>query len=169
MIRPSPSHNIRLEWRFIASRIRENRPGSPSSLTASMSSVTTRSNGSCRTERMRPPDRCLRSSIQNIGGWLGLSRGTSVRFSLGWLAEAHSSSLRLPRRRSTTWSRAGCWIFSIFSPSIRGAISPTTACRHTASSAMIHSSIMRSNSSLIRSRLPLRYSQPSSASRAVAC
>ena len=72
-----------MECRFIASSTRENCPISPSSFMASISSVTTRSIGSCRTDRMRPPDKCLRSSMQNIGGWLGLSRSTSVRFILG--------------------------------------------------------------------------------------
>ena len=86
----------------MASSTRENRPISPSSFMASISSVTTRSSGSCRRVIMRPPAKCLRSSMQNIGAWLGLSRSTSVRFSLGWLAEAHSSSRRLPRSSRTT-------------------------------------------------------------------
>ena len=40
---------------------------SPSSLRASRVKMTTRSRGTCSTASRRAPDRCLRSSMQNMG------------------------------------------------------------------------------------------------------
>ena len=75
--------------------------------------------------------------VRSRGGWEGLSRSCSVRCSRGWVAPAHSSSRRPPRSSSTTWSRAGCWIFSMRVFSTWAAVSRTTALRQMASSGML--------------------------------
>ena len=46
-------------------------PGPPNSLRASKVKVTTRSSGGCSTASSRAPDRCLRRSMQNMGGVSG--------------------------------------------------------------------------------------------------
>ena len=51
---------------------------SPSSLRASKVKVTTRSRWVCSTDSTRPPARCLRSSMQNMGGVSGFSRDSQV-------------------------------------------------------------------------------------------
>ena len=84
---------------------------SPSSFSASRVRVTTRSSGGWATDRMRAPDRCLRRSIQNMGGVSGFSRVSWVSWGLGWLGLAESNSLTFPwagvRRAKITSSRLG--------------------------------------------------------------
>ena len=58
----------------------------------------------------RAPVKCLRSSMQNMGGVSGFSRGTRVSWALGWagLAESNRRTLSRPARIwSTASSRAG--------------------------------------------------------------
>ena len=68
---------------------------------------TSRSRGGWLSFASLAPARCLRSSMQNIGGSAGLSREISVSCKRGAPAPAFSSSRR-PRKRRTTWSLAGC-------------------------------------------------------------
>ena len=116
MMRPSPSVRIRLDRRPIHSRISRRCPGSPSSSTTSTVSMAARSRPGCWMAAILPPPRCLRRSIQNMGGEAGFSRERAVKWILAWAAPAQSRSLRPPRRARTTWSLAGCWTFSIRRP-----------------------------------------------------
>ena len=50
----------------------------------------------------RAPTKCLRSSIQNMGGSAGLSRAVSVSWMRGALAPAFNSSRLFPRSSKMT-------------------------------------------------------------------
>ena len=60
--------------------------------------------------RIRAPVRCLRISMQNMGGVSGFSRVIRVSCTRGWLGLAERSSFtfsRLPRTAITISSRTG--------------------------------------------------------------
>ena len=137
MIRPSSSSKIRLDRRPMASSTSVRRPGWPKSSVTSSSSRTSRSRGGWVMAATRPPTRCLRSSIQNMGGSAGLSRVRPVSWMRGALAPAFSSSRLFPRSSRITWSRAGCWTLSIRRPSRTGRSSSATACIQTPSNGMV--------------------------------
>ena len=75
-----------------------------------------RSRSGCSMDSTRAPTKCLRSSMQNIGGWAGLSRRMFVNWMRGWFAPALSSSRKFPRSSKTIWSRAGCCTLSMRAP-----------------------------------------------------
>ena len=71
---------------------------------------TSRSMGGCWMLTRRPPDRCLRRSMQNIGGWSGFSGLAPVRWSRGAVGLAAMSSRCRPaehRSRRMMVSRVG--------------------------------------------------------------
>ena len=78
-------------------------------------SSASRSMGGCVMETKRPPVKCFRSSMQNIGGWAGFSNDKFVSWMRGWLGEAVSSSFPpplAPRMERRIVSRSGCWTLS---------------------------------------------------------
>ena len=77
-------------------------PGWPKSSVTSSSIRTSRSKPGWVISATRAPTRCLRSSIQNMGGSAGLSRSSSVSWRRGALAPAFSKSRLLPRSSRIT-------------------------------------------------------------------
>ena len=171
MIRPSDPTRMTLELRPIISTISAFPAISPISSRDSRSKRSMRSWSGCVTERIRAPTRCLRSSMQNIGGSAGFSIDSVVKCTRAFPVPAAISSLPLPcfpRTERSSRSRSGCCTFSILAPSSCGASSAVSACRQMASSGMVYSSIIRAKSSDRRSLRPSRYSHPNSASKPVA-
>ena len=78
MMRPSPSTRIRSACRPMASSTSCRWPGRPRSSVTEMVRTAARSSPGWVMLTIRPPVRCLRSSIQNIGGEAGFSRDRVV-------------------------------------------------------------------------------------------
>ena len=82
-MRSSSSSSRRFERRPIASSTSFFVPDSPNSFTLRTVNVTMRSSPLCSISVMRPPTRCLRRSMQNMGGCAGFSAGSFVRWMRG--------------------------------------------------------------------------------------
>ena len=84
---------------------------SPSSFTVSKSKNRMRSLPNWRTATSFAVLKCLRSSMQNMGGVLGFSKEIFVKWMRGLLAEALIKSLTLPprNRRPITISSLEGW------------------------------------------------------------
>ena len=102
-------------------------------------SSTSRSSGGCEMETSRPPVRCFRSSMQNIGGCAGFSKLKLVSWMRGWLGEAVSSSFPPPlgpRMERRMVSRSGCWTLSTRQASSCSCSSQRRLSKNTASIGM---------------------------------
>ena len=124
----------------IISMQRVNFTGLPISFVASKSRNSARSSPSCLTFVSSAEVRCLRRSIQSIGGFAGFSGGNAVKCILGEFAPALRRSLCapfLPRKTSTNSSREGWCTFSTRQPTAVSAISFLKKLRVSPSSAII--------------------------------
>ena len=89
-----------------------------------------RSMGICSIEISRAPSRCLRSSMQNMGGSAGFSGLEVVRCNLGAVGFSAKSSFCRPSRHFScriTVSRLGWWILSTRASAVFSRTSSITA------------------------------------------
>ena len=115
-----------LDARPISSTTRERAHSTPSSSRPVRESTTMRSHSGCVTESILAPVRCLRMSMQNIGGLSGFSYFSSVKFRRAPEPAADMSSRFAPCRvytESSSESLAGCCTLSILAPLSAGASS----------------------------------------------
>ena len=110
MILPCSLTRMTLENRPMISATSVRTTESPSSLLARTEKRRMRSSPSCSIASSLPPLRCLRSSIQNIGGCAGFSGAVCVMWTREASAEAENSTRDAPpfvRKEITSVSREG--------------------------------------------------------------
>ena len=139
MIRPSASIRIRFALRPMSSMTSFFCASIPSSSRVSRLKTSMRSPSGWATPVMRAPSRCLRSSMQNMGGSAGFSNEACVRWTRAFpvpTAQRRRSVSPLERSVNSTISRSGCWILSIFAPISFSFSSRVTPERQIASSGI---------------------------------
>ena len=166
MMRISSSQSMMFAARPIISTTSDRRHSTPSSSRLVRDSTHMRSQGGCVTESIRAPTRCLRMSMQNIGGLSGFSYFSSVKCILAPEPAADMSSRRAPRRVYTersSESRVGCCTLSMRAPESAAPSSAVSPVRKTASNGIYFppyqnpsAASIAAKSSRIRSRSPAR-------------
>ena len=138
-MRPSGPSRYRLQVRPISSATSRFCTGKPISSVQSKVNVAARSMGGWVISASFAPMRCLRRSIQNMGGSAGFSGEAVVRCSRGAVGLAAKSSFSRPsrqRRCRIKVSRLGWWILSMRAPMHRSRTSSSTADKKNASKAI---------------------------------